>query len=95
MSAHFKQLPLDELRAFVNERADGALIIDDCDVAIIGVAERCGQPPLVCYDYALLVECFVTRDGMTHEEATEWVDVNIAGAWMGDGTPAILYRPET
>jgi hypothetical protein len=31
-------------------------------------------------------------DGMTEEEAHEWVSFNIEGAWVGKGTPAVMYR---
>ena len=29
-----------------------------------------------------------------HRSAVEWIDFNIAGAWLGDQTPMILYTPE-
>ena len=29
---------------------------------------------------------------MTYEEAMEYVDFNIAGAWVGERTPVILYQ---
>jgi len=35
---------------------DEAIIYDDLDSAIIGVAERCGMPDVVCYDYDKLIE---------------------------------------
>lgn len=38
------------------------------------------------------MQCFVD-DQTDYDEATEWVDYNIVGAWVGDGTPMILYRP--
>lgn len=81
-----------EMLAFVEERADGAVLWADCDAAIVGIVERCGGEPLVCYDYALLVQCFVDED--TDEDAAqEWVDCNIVGAYVGERTPMILYRP--
>ena len=84
----------NEMREWLAERVEDAVTWDGCDAAIIGVVERCSQPPLVCYDYELLVQCFVEQ-GMSGEDAVEWVDFNLAGAWVGDGTPMILYRPET
>ena len=32
----------------------------------------------------------VTRDGMTYEEAFEFFDFNIMGAWVGKKTPMFL-----
>jgi hypothetical protein len=32
------------------------------------------------------------RDGMTHEEAIEFFDFNIAGAYVGEYTPIYMYE---
>lgn len=47
------------------------------DAAIVGVrvSRRTGKAPLV-YSYRKLVEIFVRVDGMTEEEAVEWVSYN-------------------
>lgn len=66
------------------------LFIDDADYAVIGCIERCGQPTVVIYDYNKLVSHFCSQ-GMTYSEAEEWVSVNVIGAWVGDGTPGILF----
>jgi hypothetical protein len=42
------------------------------------------------YDYELLVLAF-EKQGMTDDEAREWISVNIEGAWVGEGTPAVLH----
>ena len=73
---------------------ENIVLWDDCDEAIVGIGERCGQPSVAIYDNGKLIECFV-RQGMTHEEAEEWVDFNIRCAWVGERTPIILYtEPE-
>lgn len=64
---------------------------DDCDAAYIGWGDRCGQEPVAVYDYELLVQVFVDR-GMTDEEAREWIDFNILGAYIGRDTPLVLFR---
>lgn len=68
-------------------RMDG---FDDC---IIGVAERCSKQPLLVYDREKIVESLM-KDGITYEEAQEHIDFNMAGAWMGEGTPLIMTRIE-
>lgn len=65
---------------------------DNCDDALVGYAERCGQPALAVYDYEKLVEVFLAQ-GMSQEEAVEWIEFNIAGAWVGEQTPLLLHRP--
>lgn len=71
---------------------DEMLFIDDCDSAIIGRGDRCGQPSLAVYDYDLLVHAFM-RLGMDRENAEEWIAFNVAGSWVGDHTPIIVYVP--
>ena len=63
------------------------LIADGLDAAIIGVGARCGQPDIVAYNVEKVLEILVARDGMTYEEALEFYELNIAGAWVGDQTP--------
>lgn len=70
---------------------DKTLLIDGCDRAILGWFQRCGQPVVAVYDHERLVHEFV-RQGMTEEEAVEWVSFNIVGGWLGQGTPAVLHR---
>lgn len=74
-----------------HEAADGAILWDGCDAAIVGIGLRAAAESVVVYDYDLLIECFV-KDGMSHDEAVEWVEFNIVGAYVGDRTPIILQR---
>ena len=39
------------------------------DDAILGIAERCGQPPIVAYDRQRCIEILMVQDGMNLEEA--------------------------
>ena len=55
----------------------------------MGVVHRFGQDAILCYDYEKVISQLVT-DGMTDEEASEWFDFNIIGAWVGEGTPCFL-----
>lgn len=60
------------------------------DRAIVGLA--CWQPTrevCVVYDYARILAYFVAQ-GMTEEEATEWIDFNVLGAWLGPTTPLVI-----
>ena len=63
------------------------LTADGLDAAIIGVGARCGQPDIVAYDVEKVLEILVARDGMSYEEALEFYEFNIEGAWVGDQTP--------
>jgi hypothetical protein len=82
----------EEVRAWIAEMNPEALLADGFEDAIIGVAERCSKEPLVVYDIQKCVQILVTRDGMTEEEALEFLEFNTLGAWMGEMTPLFLWR---
>lgn len=75
----------------MHSKNDKTLLIDDADDCILGYINRCGETPIVIYDYELLIEHY-QRSGMTEEEAAEWIDFNVIGAWVGSGTPGVLIR---
>lgn len=79
----------------IEQLADDEKIIflegPDFDAALVGIIERYGQPRILCYDYQKVLKVLV-KQGMTEEEAVEWWDFNIIGAWMGDETPCFLHR---
>lgn len=83
-----------EVREWVATHNEEALLADGFEDALIGVGRRCGQPTLAVYDVGKCVEILVDRDGMTHEEAIEFFEFNVVGAWVGEGTPMFLYRLE-
>ena len=65
---------------------------DGFDNAIIGVGERNNTDSMIVYDYDKMINVLVTRDSMTHEEAEEYLDFNVIGAWIGDTTPIIVNK---
>ena len=65
---------------------------DGFDSAVIGVGERNNTDSMIVYDYSKMVNVLMTRDGMAHEEAEEYIDFNIVGAWIGDTTPIIVNK---
>lgn len=71
------------------EYAPEALLADGFEDAILGIAERCGQPPLVAYDRTRCIDILVA-EGMERDEAEEFFEFNVAGAWMGDMTPLFI-----
>jgi hypothetical protein len=64
---------------------------DGFDEAILGVGRRCGQPNLLVYDYHKCCEILVKRDKMTYEEAEEFMEFNVVGAWVGESTPIFVH----
>ena len=65
------------------------LLADGFEAAIVGIAEGCGRSPAVVYDREKCVAILMDRD-----EAEEFFEFNVAGAYVGAGTPVFLVRPE-
>ena len=74
----------------IQEINQEALICDGFDEAIIGMAERINLGPVVAYSVEKILDILINRDGMTYEEAIEYYDYNIVGAWMGELTPVFI-----
>lgn len=70
----------------------GIMFYDDLDKAIIGTAERINLGPVVAYDVEKIIEIFMTRDGMTEEEAEEYFNYNTIGGWNGELTPVFIRK---
>jgi hypothetical protein len=75
-----------EKREWISNENEMAVLWDNCDEAIIGITPN-GE---VVYSIEKLWEVFIGQ-GMTDEEAIEWVDYNILGAYVGEFTPIHVY----
>lgn len=73
--------------------SDHTFLIEGCESAIVGLSRRQHGPPVVVYDYFKLLTIYQGQ-GMTAEEAEAWVDGNVVGAWLGPGTPAVMFRAD-
>ena len=65
---------------------------DGLEDAIIGTGCRINMPDVLVYSYNKAVKIFMERDGMTHEEAVEWMEFNVVGAWVGETTPIFVHE---
>jgi hypothetical protein len=74
----------------IEELNPAALFIDGMDDAIVGYAVQWGSPPLAVYDRERIIE--ILAKDMSPEEAEEFFAFNIECAYVGPGTPMILYR---
>tara|TARA_R110000787_G_scaffold9962_1_gene34346 strand:- start:900 stop:1115 length:216 start_codon:yes stop_codon:yes gene_type:complete len=62
---------------------------DGFDEAIIGIGSRCSQPDIIAYDVKKCIEILMNQ-GMTDEEAVEYFEFNVVGAWVGEETPIFV-----
>jgi len=60
------------------------------DQAIIGVMERAGGSPVIAYDTQKILD--ILERSMSVEEAQEFFEYNILGAYVGDKTPVYITQ---
>lgn len=70
--------------------SEGVLTADGFSEAILGIGRRCGKPDIVAYDVEAIIR-ILQRD-MSEEEAWEYFDFNVVGAWVGEMTPIFVYK---
>ena len=67
---------------------EDSILIDGYDDAIIGVT----MDGAIVYDYYLMVAIMVERDGITSDEAAEYIDYNVIRACpYYDPSPVVVY----
>lgn len=80
----------DDINEYLESIGETMLLMDGFDEAIIGWSQRMNEPMLAVYSYFKMVKLLVNRDGMSIEEAEEYIDFNCHGAWVGEQTPIIV-----
>jgi hypothetical protein len=68
---------------------DDLLFADHFDDSIIGVSIGCDSGRVI-YDTEKMAETLVASDGMTQEEAWEFLEFNTFSAYVGEHTPIYL-----
>jgi hypothetical protein len=68
---------------------------DGFDVAIIGTASVWNgneRVDVLVYDIYQMVEQLTIRDGMSQDDAIEYINFNIENAYIGKDTPIIVWE---
>ena len=68
---------------------------DGLDDAILGQASVWNgteRVEVLVYDADLMIKVCVDRDGMSEEEANEYILFNIEGAYIGKDTPVLVWQ---
>jgi hypothetical protein len=71
---------------------DKALLFDGFEEAFVGFATQASGMELAVYDHQIMVELLCKRDGMSIEDAIEFLEFNTLSAYVGRGTPLVLRR---
>jgi hypothetical protein len=74
----------------IHEFAEGAIILDGLDEAIVGITEEFGNGRRILYSKDKIIDILMERDGMTWHEAVEFYDFNILGLHAGEQNPVFL-----
>jgi hypothetical protein len=73
----------------MNDNEPTVLMADGFDDALIGIGQQFSTY-LAVYDYDKCVEVLMTRDGMSRDDAIEFMEVNVVGSFVGPRTPVFV-----
>lgn len=81
-------MTLDDLR----EINPDALLADGLEAALIGYTVNTHHAHVAVYDIDKCIDVLVERDGMTPEEAEEFLSLNTICAYVGENGPLYIKR---
>ena len=67
-----------------------ALLVDGLNDAIIGFGHQFTNAPVAIYDYDKCIKIFMRDNDWDYEDAMEWMQFNVIGAYVGEGTPIFM-----
>lgn len=84
---------IKEIKSQLNVINGNIMLADGLDKALVGYVEGFGKETVALYDKDKVIDILI-ESGMSCEEAIEYFEVNIIGAYVGDFTPAFatLWR---
>jgi hypothetical protein len=74
----------------LDEYAEGAVLLDGLEDAIIGVVEEFGNGRRILYSRNKIIQILCERDSMTEEDAEEFYNFNILGLYASEQNPVFL-----
>ena len=79
-----------ELLEALGELNPEALLADGLEAAFIGYTVNHHHAHVAVYDINKCIEVLVDRDGMSHDEADEYLSFNTLGAFVGENGPIYI-----
>ena len=83
-------IDIEKIEKQINSMGNDAVFADGYDDAVIGIVINDKGLPVVAYSIPKIMDILMCDDDMEYEEAYEWFDFNMLGAYVGTGTPAYL-----
>ena len=71
----------------ISETSPESIIADGFDDAIIGLS----WDSKVVYDANKCIEILIDEDGITYDDAVEFLEFNTFSAYVGENTPIFIY----
>jgi hypothetical protein len=82
-------------KLFPDVYEQGILLADGFENAFMGVGWQFTRPVAI-YDRNKCIDILINRDGMNIDEAEEYFEYNVQGAYVGEDTPIFMEKlPET
>tara|TARA_R110000744_G_scaffold251303_1_gene367256 strand:+ start:771 stop:1007 length:237 start_codon:yes stop_codon:yes gene_type:complete len=66
---------------------EAVLLANGFDAALIG---NCARTFKAIYRLSTMIDILITDEGMDYDEAREYLDFNVIGAYVGEHTPIYL-----
>ena len=79
----------EQIHQYLEDIGETALLADGFDEAFLGFSQRINEPITAVYSLEIILDTLM-KDGMSYEEAIEYADFNILGAWVGPQTPIFV-----
>mgnify|MGYP003629724447 FL=1 len=71
---------------------DKPLLADGFDSAVLGLSRGTLGADVAVYSIDRCIDILVKRDGMSEDEAVEFMNFNVLDAYMGPMTPMFVYE---
>jgi hypothetical protein len=71
-----------------------ALLADGLEDALVGYTVNHHHAHVAVYDVSKCVDILMARDGMTYDEADEFISINTLGAYVGESGPLFVAFAE-
>lgn len=81
----------NEIDEYLKGIGETAVLADGFDSAFLGFSHRMNEPITAVYSLKIILDTLV-EDGMSYDEALEYADFNILGAWIGPQTPIYVVE---
>jgi len=79
-----------QINEYLESIGESTLLADGFDAALIGFSQRMNEPMLAVYSYEKMVQVLIDNDDLSYDDAVEYIDFNVVGAWVGEQTPIIV-----